>query len=414
MTGDGEWAGEGLGETGEAFVVGSDRRMRSVSRAFRQDEAAYLDAATAAGTIDDEQRQLMAATGTTALVQEVPRSSITAGADPVAATSYRGTEVFTTADELVVAGLAWVVVTEIDRDELFAPREDYRRWLMVGIAVLVIAVTFFAVVWAGRTMRPVRALSVAVRRLCSGEPGGAAAPAPDRSPREFATLADRVTTMAQSLQAGEQQVRTAVAQRLELLRSLLPPQVAHRVGSGDRSVLDQAPTATVTVLILSGLGELARSSAGGHRQLIGREVDALDALAAQHGLEPVKLTGDAYFAACGLSRLYLDHTVRALTFAVEARDAIRSVGTDASAGLDLAASLDLAAGVACGPMTVGLAGASRLLYDLWGETVSTAHYLARTARPGQVLVTGAVAGVRLPADLVVTPVSESIWEVNPP
>jgi class 3 adenylate cyclase len=77
-------------------------------------------------------------------------------------------------------------------------------------------------------------------------------------------------------------------------------------------------------------------------------------------------------------------------------------------------NLDLAAGVANGPVMVGLAGASRLMYDVWGETVSTAQYLARTARPGQVLVTGTVAEVHLPADLVATPVSESVWEVSSP
>jgi class 3 adenylate cyclase len=408
MTGGDDWAGEGLGETGEAFVVGADRRTRSVSRAFLEDETAYFDAAQAAGTIDDEQRRRIAATGTTALVQEIPRGSIELGGDPVGATSYLGVEVLTTAETLGVAGLDWVVVTEIARDELYAPRMDYRRELMLGVAVLVIAVTFFAVVWAGRTMRPVRVLSAAVRRARGGA-DGAAIEVPSRGPREFATLADRVTTMAHRLRDAEERVRAAAAQRLEMLRSLLPPQVARRVELGDQAVLDQAPAATVAVLILSGLGELARSSrAGGHRELIGRQVDALDTLAAQHGLEPVKLTGDAYFAACGLSRPYLDHAVRALTFAVEARDVIRSVGTDAPAGLDLAA------GVASGPVTVGLAGASRLLYDLWGETVGTAHYLARTARPGQVLTTGEVAAVRLPGDLAATRVSESVWEVGPP
>jgi class 3 adenylate cyclase len=407
MTGGGDWAGEGLGETGEAFVVGTDRRTRSVSRAFLEDEAAYLDAVQAAGTIDGEQRQRIVATGTTALVQQIPRGSSAVGGEPAGVTSYLGVEVLSTAEAVGVAGLDWVVVTEITRDELFAPRADYRRRLMLGVAVLVIAVTFVAVVWAGRTMRPVRVLSTAVRRLRGGS-GGAAVEVPSRSPREFATLAGRVTTMATSLRDAEDRVRAATAQRLEMLRSLLPPQVAHRVEIGDRAVLEQAPAATVAVLVLSGLGELARSSrSGGHRELIGRQVDALDALAAQHGLEPVKLTGDAYFAACGLSRPYLDHAVRALNFAVEARDVIRSVGADAPAGLDLAA------GVASGPVTVGLAGASRLLYDLWGETVGTAHYLARTARPGQVLTTGDVAAVRLPADLVATPVSESVWEVGP-
>jgi class 3 adenylate cyclase len=418
MTGGGDWTGEGLGTTGEAFVVGPDQRMRSVSREFLEDETGYLAAARDAGTIDAAQGERIAATGNTALVQEVPRTSIAAGTEPSGVTSYLGVPVLATSEPVDVPGLGWTVVMEVSRAEVYAPREDYRRALMVAVAVLVIAVTFFAVLWAGRTIRPVRNLSAAVRRLRgSTDDTGTTTTVdvPPGSPPEFTTLAGRVTTMARSLRAGEQRVRDATGQRLDLLRSLLPPQVAERVERGDRAVVDQIPAATVAVLILSGLGDLARSGAagGGHRELIGQEIDALDTLAAQHGLEPVKLTGDAYFAACGLGRLYLDHLIRALTFAVEARDAVRSLGTGAGPGLDLAV------GVATGPVTVGLAGASRLLYDLWGETVSTAHYLARTARPGQVLVTAAVAGVKLPADLATRRVSEatreseSVWEVGP-
>jgi class 3 adenylate cyclase len=411
MTGDGDWRGEGLGDSGEAYAVGPDRRMRSISRAFVADGQAYVRDAAAAGTLDTEQRQLIEVSGTTALAQAIPLSSVSAGAVPVSATSYHGTQVLSTSQALDVPGLDWVVVTEIGRDEVFAARQDYRQQLMIGVALLVIAVTFFAVVWANHTVGPLRMLSAAVDRLRGDASwmSDATIDVPARSPREFSALGERVTTMARSLHAGEEKVRAATQQRLELLRSLLPPQIAHRVEAGDRAVIDQAPAASVVVLILSGLGELARSSrTDGHRELVDQEIGALDTLAAQHGLERVKLAGDAYFAACGLDRLYLDHPVRALTFAVEARNAVHAVAAEA------AVNLDLAAGVANGPVMVGLAGASRLMYDIWGETVSTAQYLARTARPGQVLVTGTVAEVHLPADLVATPVSESVWEVSSP
>jgi class 3 adenylate cyclase len=41
-----------------------------------------------------------------------------------------------------------------------------------------------------------------------------------------------------------------------------------------------------------------------------------------------------------------------------------------------------------------------LIYDLWGATVSTAHFLARSARPGEIIVSDETK-MRLPPDIQV-------------
>ena len=56
MTGDRDWSAEGLGETGETFLVGEDFKMRSNSRLILEDPAGYLAAAEKAGMSPSELR----------------------------------------------------------------------------------------------------------------------------------------------------------------------------------------------------------------------------------------------------------------------------------------------------------------------------------------------------------------------
>jgi len=86
-----------------------------------------------------------------------------------------------------------------------------------------------------------------------------------------------------------------------------------------------------------------------------------------------------------VSRPHLDHAARAASFVLDVRDALRD--------LDLDQELSVQAGLAVGPITVGLTGGDRLIHDTWGVTVQRATDLARTARAGQVLVSGECAAL---------------------
>ena len=76
-----DWRDGRLGETGEIFLVGSDARMRSDSRAFLEDPEAYLARVEEIGSATAEERNQMATLGTTVLFQRstAPRFRRTAG-----------------------------------------------------------------------------------------------------------------------------------------------------------------------------------------------------------------------------------------------------------------------------------------------------------------------------------------------
>jgi class 3 adenylate cyclase len=168
--------------------------------------------------------------------------------------------------------------------------------------------------------------------------------------------------------------------------------VARRREEGDGQALDHVRNASVTLLVLDGIGTLVGELDDQHvRDLLAEIVDEVDALAADLGLERVKATGTTYYAVCGVSRPLLDHAPRSVTFALGARDLVREL----SGG-----RLTMRAGIHSGPLTVGLTTRGALVYDVWGATVNEADRLARSAPTEGVMVSGSVRE-QLPAEFVV-------------
>ena len=139
---------------------------------------------------------------------------------------------------------------------------------------------------------------------------------------------------------------------------------------------------------------MAEQEAGETQELLDALIYEVDAAALHHGLERVKLIGDAYFAGCGLSQPYLDHVPRSVAFALDVVNIVNEIN------LRYKTRLRPAVGIHSGPVTVGLTGSMRLVYDLWGEAVRCAHFLARQADAGEILVTDEVRTL-LPPDVAV-------------
>jgi class 3 adenylate cyclase len=411
MTGEQAWVEEGFGVTGESYLLAGDGRMRSIARPLVEDPGAFLSDLATAGTATEEERRAIAGVGTTAVflragdVRELA-DQYDAGESVIETTNYLQRSVLTAVVPLEQDGLDWLVLAEIEREEVAGPIDDFRRALLIAVAIFVIAITFATVAWAGNLFRPVRAISEKLRRVHDGE-SDEETPETPRSPQDFVDLADSIDNMLGALHQRQADLESASQERLSTLRSLLPPAIAERVEAGDRNVIDQVPQAGIVVLVVEGLGELVRL--GQARQLLDRLVEEIDGLAIHHGLERVKLVGDTYLAGCGLSRPYLDHVPRSVAFALDARDVVREMSTE------FEITPTVAAGVHTGPVTLGLAGSARLVYDMWGETVSAAHLLARLARPGEILVSGEARPL-LPPDVSVVErggrlEGPPVWEV---
>jgi len=149
MTGDMGWREEGLGRTGQAYIVGPDGTLRSDMRARIERPEEYLRSLLAGGTkpeiVDAVRRH-----GTAVLLVDPGESR---------------PGVQRTRARVNVPGLDWSVVAEIDEDEALAPVRRLRA--RIAGAGLLIAIAFFAAAayLARSVTRPVSALNESVQRL---------------------------------------------------------------------------------------------------------------------------------------------------------------------------------------------------------------------------------------------------------
>ncbi|MCP3909859.1 MAG: hypothetical protein GY713_02795 [Actinomycetia bacterium] len=382
LTAERDWDRAGYPPTGESFLFGADGLLRSDPRTYLEDPRAHLVSARSAGRLTDSQQSFIESAGTAVLTQRAADETVDAGIDGDQTVRRRptltGSPSFSTAAPVGVPGVDWYVATEVDADAADGDLDSFVDVLVVGTAVFVVALAFLAVAWASRIVRPVRAIG---ERLQAGGTDLDPIDIPPRSPIEFQRLADSFESMSRALHDQQAQLTTARTARLDLLGRMLPPAIVDRVAKGDLESFEDIPQATIVVVVVLGLGTLVRDGEDlNSRKLVDELHGELDDLGERHGLERVKVIGDAYVAACGHGRPYIDHAPRSVAFAADARDAIQELGQHTRGGLDVSVGLDT------GPVTVGVTAATRLLYDVWGTPATAAHHLARRAERGQIVV----------------------------
>ena len=102
------------------------------------------------------------------------------------------------------------------------------------------------------------------------------------------------------------------------------------------------------------------------------------------GIEKIKTIGSTYMAASGLleqdeRRPSFAHLVNLVNFALQLLDLISWVNSELNGHM-----LHLKIGLNYGPVTSGVVGTSKLLYDIWGDTVNVASRMASTGVTGRI------------------------------
>ncbi|MGH2540047.1 MAG: adenylate/guanylate cyclase domain-containing protein [Actinomycetota bacterium] len=169
-----------------------------------------------------------------------------------------------------------------------------------------------------------------------------------------------------------------------LLRNVLPSAIAERLKVATGSIADHVESASILFADVVDFTPLAQRLSPA--QVVGT-LDQLfthfDTLVERHGLEKIKTIGDCYMAAAGVPDPCADHASRAAYLALDMRAA---VATSVIAGRD---ELELRIGINSGPVTAGVIGTKRFLYDLWGDAVNTASRMESNGTPGEIQITRA-------------------------
>jgi len=166
-----------------------------------------------------------------------------------------------------------------------------------------------------------------------------------------------------------------------LLVSILPPHVAERLKSQPGTIADGFADVSVMFADVVDFTRLAEELTPNQVVSFLDEVfTRFDSLTAKYGLDKIKTIGDAYMVVGGLAgeRLnYVDHTA---DMAMEMMELTQSDPQLRRLGIQLHI------GIATGPAIAGVIGATRFIYDLWGDTVNLSSRLTSEATAGQILV----------------------------
>jgi class 3 adenylate cyclase len=416
MTGGQNWEQSGLGKTGEAYLVGADYTMRSLSRDLVEDPENYRAAATAAGLLP-ETADAAVRTGHTLLLQSVNTEAAAAGLKGQTGTTTTGNylnvqSIAAYAPIKPAEGFNWAIIAEIDADEALAPVAAFTSTLAISSAILVAVVSLISVIIAGVAVRPLRRLRDAARRIAAGETG---VQVEAGESDELIDVAAAFNDMSRSLELKNALLEEQRQENERLLRTLMPENLAKRYREGAKTIVQDHQEVTVLFADIVGFEEFGRGlDSEKALDLLNDIFRAFDDAAEEHGVERVRSTRSGYLASCGLTVPRVDNARRAVSFSVEMAKIVERFGAQHGANLSIRVGLDT------GTVTSGLVGRSAMVYDLWGDAVSLAFRLQGGATENGVFLTQRVVD-KIPDNLSYSDAGvvetstgwQRVWRVDP-
>jgi class 3 adenylate cyclase len=395
MTDDGDWAADGLGTSGETYLVGDDQLLRSSSRELLENPKAYSRDAHSAG-LTPAQISRAVASHSPLLVQpariQAVAEALQGKTGIVTSPGYLGSQVISAFAPLAVDGVNWVIVAQIDRNEAYAPSAAFARDLGLTVAIIALVVCLLALLFSQIIVTPLRRLRVDAQRISSGELGVQVAVGHSD---EFVEVGNAFNNMSLSLQTKQALLEAKEEEHEQLLLSLMPEPVAKKFLDGAKTIAQDHGEVTVFYADIDGYEEYA-AKLGAEKGLteFNDLLHSLDQVAEKHGVERVRTTRHGYLASCGMTIPRVDNARRMVAFAIEAQKVLDRFSAQNGAKLIIHAGIDT------GAATSGLVGKSRIIYDLWGDTVDLAFRLQGDAEIDGIMLTQRVVD-KMP-DTVVT------------
>lgn len=371
MTSSGNWEQEGMGSSGEVYLVGEDESLRTSSRFLIEDKESYLQALRDAA-IPSKAVMLIENTGVAILNQPVNSVASekalrgTVGTEIVK--DYRNADVLSAYSPIEIGGMRWAILAEKDVAEAMAPLYDMRNKLLITIGAIAILVTLFSLIAAGIFARPIAHLEASVEKFKNGD---ADLRLDVSGTDEFASLSRSFNGMIDEIRGHNAVIETKNLENERLLRTVLPDVIADRVRGGDVAIAETFENVTVVYATIGRFTEImANVSASEMISLINELIDAFDEAAERHGVERINTVGDVYLAACGLPIPRLDHANRAAALAIEMITIVNRFNR--THGF----RLTLGVGLSSGEVDAGIVGKRRFVYEILGESVTIARQLA--------------------------------------
>jgi class 3 adenylate cyclase len=171
----------------------------------------------------------------------------------------------------------------------------------------------------------------------------------------------------------------------QLLMNVLPPSIAKRLRTEEKTIADKFSEATILFADIVGFTKL--SAKIGAEKLVGmlnQIFTAFDGLAGKHNLEKIKTIGDCYMVVGGLPIQNKTHCEDVAAMALGMLGELEKFNKKNKT------ALKIRIGINTGQVVAGVIGKKKFIYDLWGDAVNTASRMESHGEPSKIHVTEAV------------------------
>lgn len=171
MTSNKAWNEEGLGKTGESYIVGSDYKMRTNSRFIMESPEIFLTQLRGFN-IDSSEVNLIEFYKTTVLFQTIHNQASIKAINNQTSTEivkdYRGVDVLSSFTPLKIQDTKWVLLSEIDADEAFEPVYNFAQRSIATVLVVILIVVILSFFIARSIASPVLSLVEGTKEMSNG------------------------------------------------------------------------------------------------------------------------------------------------------------------------------------------------------------------------------------------------------
>jgi CheY-like chemotaxis protein len=188
----------------------------------------------------------------------------------------------------------------------------------------------------------------------------------------------QIHRLREDLRRSEDELAQSRGSAQRLARSLLPPPLLEGFERGEPSALSEYSEVTAIVVRLEGIDAIASRRASETAALVTQALALFEQCAHEKGFELTRATDRSCTAIAGAPQWNEMHAELAADFALDLRARFRD-----TLAIPLA-PLQIRIGLHTGVLVTGLAGMSKLVCGMWGDSVTTADAIASHAPLGSV------------------------------
>ena len=203
VTFQGRWSAVGLGETGEAYIVGPDLKMRTESRFVQEMPAKMKSLSFEPDGSPGPLTTVLGGPLHNKAVENIYSDQVLSNEGEVTFFDDIGRESLGVYEQLGTAGLDWGLVITLSTDEAFAPAVHLTRLIAFGGFIILIIAILAALAFGHLLSRPIVQLVNTAERIGSGD---LSARAPISSKDEIGFLAERFNYMIDQVEERNRHV----------------------------------------------------------------------------------------------------------------------------------------------------------------------------------------------------------------